>query len=76
MEQTIINLFHKSLGTFKHGKSPPIFPGPQPISIERKHFKALKNEKYVVCGKTDGVRHALVCTMFNGKKVCALLNRT
>jgi len=75
MEQTIINFFHKSLGTFKHGKSPPIFPGPQPISIERKHFKALKNEKYVVCEKTDGVRHSLICTMFNGKKVCALLNR-
>jgi hypothetical protein len=75
MEKAIIECFHKTLGTFINGKHPPIFPGPQPISIERKHFKTLKNEKYVVCEKTDGVRHALVCTEFKGKKVCALLNR-
>ena len=75
MDQVIIDFFHQTIGTFKNGKSPPIFPGPQPISIERKHFQTLKNDLYVVCEKTDGVRHALVCTMFKGKKVCALLNR-
>ena len=75
MDQVIIDFFHQTIGTFKNGKSPPIFPGPQPISIERKHFQTLKNDLYVVCEKTDGVRHALICTMFKGKKVCALLNR-
>ena len=25
------------------------FPGPQPISIERKHFPILKGAEYVVC---------------------------
>jgi hypothetical protein len=74
--QAIIDYFHKTIGTFRNGKSPPIFPGPQPISIERKHFPALKNGTYVICEKSDGVRHSLICTMVEGKKVCALINRT
>ena len=52
------------------------FPGPQPISIERKHFGVLKSQPYVVCEKTDGVRHMLVCFEApDGKKICALVDR-
>jgi hypothetical protein len=52
------------------------FPGPQPISIERRHFKVLTSQPYVVCEKTDGVRHMLVCFEApDGKKICALVNR-
>jgi len=52
------------------------FPGPQPISIERKHFSTLKRNKYFVCEKLDGIRHILVCFKVDGVKICALVNRS
>ncbi len=53
------------------------FPGPQPVSIEKKHIKLLKENEYFVCEKTDGTRHFLVCfTDSNKRKICALVNRS
>jgi hypothetical protein len=52
------------------------FPGPQPISIERKHFDYVKRNEYMVCEKTDGTRHILVCFMDGPNKICALVNRS
>jgi hypothetical protein len=51
------------------------FPGPQPVSIERRHFSILKNNEYMVCEKTDGVRHVLVSLVIGDKKMCLVVNR-
>ena len=51
------------------------FPGPQPISIEHKHFPVLKGAEYLVCEKTDGERYMMVACMFEGKKKCVFVNR-
>ena len=50
---------------------PERFPGPQPISIERRHFPLLLKQPYLVCEKTDGVRQMLVCL----EKRCFLIDR-
>jgi hypothetical protein len=69
--------FHTFWGTvYRNGRIPPIFPGPQPISIERVHFKTLKSNPYVACEKTDGTRVALLAFTFEGKKVTLLVNRS
>jgi len=51
------------------------FPGPQPISIEHRHFPVLKGAEYLVCEKTDGERYMMVACMFEGKKKCVFVNR-
>ena len=65
----VVNYIHQVWGSNSY------FPGPQPVSIEYKHFPILKRNEYVVCEKTDGERHMLVATMFEGKKKCLFVNR-
>ncbi|QIG59975.1 hypothetical protein [Dishui Lake phycodnavirus 4] len=67
-----LQLIHTAWGSIK---TPHVFPGPQPISIERRHFDILKKNDYVVCEKTDGVRHMLLVFMYEHKKVSMFVNR-
>lgn len=57
---------HKVL-RFREG----VFPGPQPISIERRHFSLLEKGEYVVSPKADGQRYLLVVK----DDVSVLINR-
>jgi len=62
---------YKYVVQYIHAKwgSKDYFPGPQPISIEHRHFPVLKGAEYLVCEKTDGERYMMVACMFEGKKV-------
>lgn len=67
-----IEFLHTTWGTSNH----TFFPGAQPISIERSHFGILKRADYVVCEKTDGIRHVCACFKFEDKKMCVLIDRS
>jgi hypothetical protein len=52
------------------------FPGPQPVSIERRHFAPhLQKKPYVVCEKSDGVRHVMLILTYAETKLSVLVNR-
>lgn len=52
-----------------------VFPGPQPVSIERKHIDTLKTNDYYIGYKNDGLRVALCLMRHDDKPRCFLLNR-
>jgi hypothetical protein len=70
MEEYVVNFIHTVWG------SKDYFPGPQPISIEYKHFPVLKGAEYVVCEKTDGERYMMVALTYQGKRKCFFVNRS
>ena len=58
-----INTSWGSVG--KDGTFPPFFPGPQPISIERRHMNLLNRNEYFACEKTDGTRIATYLMLYD-----------
>jgi len=51
------------------------FPGPQPVTVEKKDFSLLKKEDYMVCEKSDGERAILLLINLNNKPMCFIVNR-
>ena len=51
------------------------YPGPQPISIERKHMSVLKNSQYYCGHKNDGQRLLLGFTKYNGNHIAFFMSR-
>lgn len=70
LEKSVLTFFYRCWG-----RQTPVFPGPLPVSIERKHFKILRDNKYMVCEKTDGVRMVMVCLEVEGDPVVVIINR-
>jgi hypothetical protein len=66
-----LDFMERSWGT----KGKGIFPGCQPISIERGHFNILSNNDYVVCEKTDGTRYMMIAIQYGMQKLCIFVNR-
>ena len=53
----------------------PKFPGPNPISLEKKDLQKLRQKQYYACEKTDGVRHAFFACTYKGHNVAVILDR-
>jgi len=51
------------------------FHGPQPVAIEKKDLETLKNNKYVVCEKSDGERYILLLINVDNNPFPILINR-
>lgn len=64
----ILGLMRELTGTEK-------FPGPNPISLERKDTVKLGRQRYYACEKTDGVRHAFFACTYKGNNVAVIIDR-
>jgi hypothetical protein len=71
LEKFITEMLHTAWGS----SMGDYFPGPQPISIERKHFGLFKKKAYVICEKSDGVRHVFMAFTYGETRMCVLVNR-
>lgn len=51
------------------------FPGPQPVSLERRDLFKLKKYSYLACVKSDGMRFMMLCTTMDDHNKCYMVDR-
>ena len=51
------------------------FPGPQPVSLERRDLFKLKRFPYLACVKSNGMRFMMLCTTINEYNKCYMIDR-
>lgn len=51
------------------------FPGPMAVSVTKINLQNIKNQKYMVCEKSDGERMICYCTRVGDLKIIAFMNR-
>ena len=74
LESELTKKLLNSLNSIMNTK-PNTYPGPNPISIERRHLTKLKFNKYWIGYKNDGERYSLCIIRYEDKPRCFLLNR-
>lgn len=66
---------HAILGDITGRKSSNIFPGPNPVSIDRGDFTKLSQQPYAIAEKTDGVRALMLICDIEDQHIGALFDR-
>ena len=51
------------------------FPGPQPVSLERRDLFKLKKFPYLACVKSNGMRFMMLCTTIDEDTKCYMVDR-
>ncbi len=67
--QRLVNSF------WKDRKNPQTFPGPQPVSLEKRDLPKLSRYPYVCSEKTNGMRFLFVATVHKGVKTIYMVDR-
>ncbi len=67
--QRLVNSF------WKDRKNPQTFPGPQPVSLEKRDLPKLSRYPYVCSEKTNGMRFLFVATVHKGIKTVYMVDR-
>lgn len=62
--QELLGVLHRMTGESGPADPRMKFPGPSPVSIERANFQVLRQQRYVICEKTDGWRAALMLCQY------------
>jgi hypothetical protein len=51
------------------------FPGPQPVSLERRDLFKLRKFPYLACVKSNGMRFMMLCSTINEQNKCYMIDR-